>query len=278
MHSTVRNNLAQRPRRIVRLCDSASVEGDQSYLGTGPGGRPVVLKRVDEDCLLGSQLHPASRNAWPECANWPTGAWPICMASPAKGNSAWLIWEFVEGKTFDEYFADDRRTPVDLLNVARELILAVDALHGQGIVHGALVGANVIITPEGALRLIHVSPLLYTDMDVDVECVVSLLQEAVERRGEQDSRLGRLLTAAGYEGLSLRGLATKIAALLEVRVETNLPEARAQERHIRRRTFLAAGVVGLLGLVLAYGIWRVTDGSAEFHPAHWLMPSSTPDK
>lgn len=278
MHSTARNNFASFPAELCGYVIQRPLRDDQSYLGTGPGGRPVVLKRVDGDCLLGSHLHPSIRERLARVRELAHGGVANLHGVAREGEAAWLIWEYVEGKTLDEYFTDDRRTPVDLLNVSRELILAVDSLHSQGIVHGALVGSNVIISPEGALRLIHVSPLLYTDMDVDVESVLSFLQEAIERRGEQDSLLGRLLAEAGQAGLSLRGLATKIAALLEVRVETNLPEAGEQERHIRRRTFLAAGLVGLLGLVLAYGIWRVTDGSADFHPAHWLMPSSPPNK
>lgn len=255
-----------------------SFQSNQCYLAHGPGGRAVVLKRVDEDCLLGNQLHPSIKERLARVRELAHGGVANLHGVARENDSAWLIWEYVEGKTFDEHIADEGRTPADLLNVARELILAVDSLHSQGIVHGALVGSNIIMTPDGALRLIHVSPLLYTDIQVDVECVSSLLQDAVERRGEQSSPLGQLLAQAGQQRLSLRDLATKIAALLEVRSENNQPEMREQERHIRRRTLMAAGIVGFMALVLAYGIWRATEGSAEFHPAHWLMPSSTPDK
>lgn len=255
-----------------------SLQSDQSYLARGPGGRTVVLKRVDEDCLLGNQLHPSIKERLARVRELAHGGVANLHGVAREGDSAWLIWEYVAGRTFEEFVAQECHTPAELLDLARELVLAVDALHAQGIVHGAVIGTNVIVTPEGAMRLIHISPLLYTDMQADVECIISLLQDVVDRRGEQRSSLGGVLKQAREDHLSLRDLAAKIAALLEVRAETNLPEMREQERHIRRRTVVAAGFVGFVALVLAYGVWRATGGSAQSRPADWLMPSSTPDK
>jgi hypothetical protein len=277
MHSTARNNPLSVPAELCGYPVERALTGDQSYLAIGPGGRAVVLKRVDEDCLLGNQLHPSIKERLARVRELAHGGVANLHGVSRDDDAAWLIWEYVDGLTFEQYLSDSRRTPLELLNIGRELLLAVESLHSQGIVHGALVGSNVIITSEGEVRLTHISPLLYTDIQVDVESVVSILREAVEYRRGQDSALGRILEDAGRESLSLRGLATKIAAFLEVRSDVSVPE-RQEDRHIRRRTFLAAGIVGLLGLVLAYGIWRVTEGTAEFHSARWLIPSSTPDK
>lgn len=278
MHSTARNNPSFQPAEICGYSVLRALTAEQSYLARGPGGRRVVLKRLDDDCLLGNQLHPSIKERLARVRELAHGGVANLHGVAREGDAAWLIWEYVEGQIFDEYSAAIRRTPLELLNLARELILAVDALHTRGIVHGALIGTNVIVMPEGTIRLIHISPLLYTDMALDVDCVVSLLQEAVARRGEQELPLGRLLAEAAQGRPSLRDLATRIAALLEIRSDGGPPEVREQERHIRRRTLVAAGVVGILGLVLAYGIWRVTEGNVELHPAHWLMPSSTPGK
>ena len=278
MHSTAQNHSESVPAELCGYSILRALIPDQSYLASGPGDRRVVLKRVDEDCMLGGQLHPSIKERLARVRELAHGGVANLHGVVREGDAAWLVWEYVEGQTFGQYVADARPAPAEVLNLTRELVLAVDALHSQGIVHGALAGSNVILTPDGTLRLIHISPLLYTDMDVDVEGVVAMLQEAVDRRGEQDSALRRIVEDAGRGKGTLRGLATRIAAVIESRAEAIAPQAHAQDRSIRRRTIMAAGIVGLLGLVLAYGIWRVTDGSVDFHPAHWLMPDSTPAK
>jgi hypothetical protein len=47
-------------------------------------------------------------------------------------------------------------------------------VHAHGIVHGAIHERNVIIDPQGRLRLTHVSPLLYSDPTVDDKAVAEL--------------------------------------------------------------------------------------------------------
>jgi hypothetical protein len=272
MHSAPSVNPPPVPADLCGYSVERALTGDQSYLARDPGGRRVVLKRVDEDCLLGNQLHPSIKERLARVRELAHGGVANLHGVAREGESAWLIWEYVEGRTFDDYVADPGHTPLELLQLARELILAVDSLHSQGIVHGSLIGSNAIISPEGALRLIHVSPLLYTDMEVDVEGVVALLRDAVERRDERDSPLGRLISEEGRTQLSLRVLAASVAALLEARTGVGLPETRNEERDIRRRTFLAAAVVGIVGSALGYGIWRITAGGAEFRPARWMIP------
>ena len=274
MHSAASNNPATMPAELCGYSVERVLTPEQTYLAIGPGGRRVVLKRVDEDCMLGNQLHPSIKERLARVRELAHGGVANLYGVGREGDAAWMIWEFVPGETFDEYAADPRRTPGQVLHVARELILAVDALHGQGIVHGSLIGANVIIQPDGAIRLTHISPLLYADMHVDDECVIELLNTTVEERGDLETPLGRLVAEAARERLSLKALGARVATLLEVRAGPAGPVIRDEERHIRRRTFLAAGIVGLLAVAMAYGIWRMTDGSAEFHPARWVSPAA----
>ena len=98
-----------------------------------------------------------------------------------EGHAAWLMWEYVEGQTFDQFAADTARS-ADVALAARELILTVDSLHLQGIVHGSIKGRNVLIDPTGAIRLTHVSPLLYTDPSEDAQSAVEMLWSAVQAR------------------------------------------------------------------------------------------------
>lgn len=237
----------------------------QGYLAIGPGGRGVVLKKLDPDCLLGGLLHPSIRErllrvrelAHPGVAN--------LHGVGRDGEDAYLIWEHIDGKTFDEYASTDGRTPRDLLVIARELILSVDSLHMQGIVHGAIGGGNVIVAPDGSVRLTQISPLLYSDVSVDIEAVIALLEQAVQQRGERGSPLGQLLAEADAEQMELRTLGTRVAALLEGRDETPPPQVRAQERHLRRRILIAAVILTALGLGVGYLVWRAVEIGLKLH-------------
>lgn len=275
MHSTAEINPSPMPPELCGYRVERALTPGLSYLATGPGGRKVVLKRIDEDCLLRNQLHPSIKDRLSRVRELAHGGVANLHGVERDVDAAWLVWEYVQGRTFDEYVADAQHTPRDLMLLARELILSVDSLHMQGIVHGALIGGNVVIVPDGAVRLIHISPLLYTDMEVDADCVLALLEQAVEQRGEQGSPFGQLLAEARREQMPLRALGTKVAAMLEVRPEPREPEIRSEERHIRRRTLIAAAIVALLGFLIAYAIWRTTDPSGDLQNSlHWNQGAS----
>jgi serine/threonine protein kinase len=225
---------------------------------------------MDEDCLLHGALHPSIRERLCRVRELPHGGVANLHGVAREEDAAYLIWEYVPGKTFDEYLAQPQRTPRDLLLLAREIILGVDSLHMQGIVHGALVAGNVIVGSDGAVRLTHVSPLLYTDMDVDIESVRGLLEDAVVARGDQDSPLGQLLAEATRDRMGLRAMGARVAMLLETRGDVSTPQVATEERVIRRRTLMTAAVVALVGIIVGYGAWRMMDGSLDVRGAfHW---------
>ena len=257
--------------------DSALKEGE-SYLAIGPGGRGVVLKKLDPDCLLSGVLHPSIRERLSRVRELAHGGVANLHGVGREGDLAYLIWEYVQGEPFDRYVAAPARSPRDLLVLARELILSVDSLHAQGIVHGAINGGNVIVGPEGTVRLTHVSPLLYTDPLADVESVIALLREAVERRQEQDSLLAQLLREAADGQTGLRALGAKVAALLEARDEPPEPTGASDDRPLRRRMLVAAALVALAGAAIAYAIWREVEGGTGFNNAiPWTAkPSASP--
>lgn len=261
--------------------DSALTSSGSSYLAIGPGGRGIVLKKMDADCLLRGQLHPSIRErlsrvrelAHGGVANLygvgrdggdSAGAGDAATGSkaadapgsnPAAGQ-VWLIWEYVEGQSFSDYAATPKRSLRELAAVGRELALALDLLHMQGIVHGAVVGGNVIVSPGGAVRLTHVSPLLYTDPVPDGEAVVHLLESAVLARGEGASPLGGLLAQARADRLPLRSLAAKLATLIETRELDEYAETQRRDDRPRRRARRAALVVTVLGVLAGVVAWH----------------------
>jgi len=257
--------------------DSSLSETGSTYLAIGPGGRGVVLKKLDDDCLLRGQLHPSIRERLARVRELAHGGVANLYGVGRDGGSgesaadvetnggekngtgigqAWLIWEYVEGRPFDEFAADPGRSLRDLAAAGRELALALDLLHMQGIVHGSIGGGNVIVAPAGAVRLTHVSPLLYTDPGPDAEAVVHLLESAVAARGEAESPLGQLLARARTENLGLRPLAVRLAALIESRELETYADDRARDDRPRRRAKYAAGIVALIGIALGILAWR----------------------
>jgi len=253
------------PAEICGYTVESALTAGQSYLAIGPGGRGIVLKRLDPDCLLGGLLHPSIRERLLRVRELAHGGVANLHGVGREGEQAYLIWEYVAGQTFDQYVDADNRTPRDLLVVARELILSVDSLHMQGIVHGAIGGGNVIVARDGSVRLTHISPLLYSDMAVDAEAVIALLEQAVERRGEQGSPLGQLLAEASREQMELRALGAKVAALLDSRDDPHEPHVQAQERNLRRQILFAALILAIMGLALGYAIWRAVEGGSNLH-------------
>jgi tRNA A-37 threonylcarbamoyl transferase component Bud32 len=271
MHSPADPNLNPAPAELCGYTVDQALTPGQSYLAIGPGGRGIVLKKMDEDCMLKGAMHPSIRERLCRVRELAHGGVANLHGVGRDGDIAYLIWEYVRGKTFDEYVADPARDARDLLLLAREIILSVDSLHMQGIVHGAIGGGNIIIGPDSSVRLTHVSPLLYTDLTADAESVFSLLEQAVERRGEQGSPLGQLLAEASREQMALRPLGTRVASLLESREAPSEPLVRSEERHIRRRTLFTAALVALAGLALGYGVWRMMDGSADLRGSlNWV--------
>ena len=239
---------------------------DQSWSALAVGNRRVVLKRLDPDCVLrgGTKLHPSIRDrltrvrelAHPRVANLHG----VERDAGWQGGAAYLIWDFVEGQTFEDWATQPHVSARELLLIARELILTVEALHGRGIVHGAIHGRNIIIDPAGRLQLTHISPLLYTETQNDLDAISALFEDIAAARGERESPLDQLAREAA-EAENLRALSARATLLIDSRKPESRDDAElAADIHRRRRSQLAAALVVLAALVATYGIKHAAAG------------------
>jgi hypothetical protein len=255
------------PKQPAELSGYAVVETltpGACYLAIGPGGRGVALKKLDPDCLLGRLLHPDVRDRMSRVRELAHTGVANFYGVGKEVDEAWLIWEYVPGKPFAAHAAEHCRTPRDLILLTRELVLTVESMHTQGIVHGAITSGNVIVAPGGTMRLTHVSPLLYTDPADDAEAITDMLDGVLEDRGERAGPLGRLMAEARHAQMPLRALAARLAGLADARDPANgaagSPGAASsptrRERRTRRRALLGALAVALAGLAVAYGVWH----------------------
>lgn len=230
----------------------------RTYEAIDEAGRRVVLKRLEEDCLLpgrdGVVLHSQIRDrlsavrelAHPQVAN--------LYSVERDGDFTFMVWEYLDGQRFDEWATAPERETRQVMLLARELVLAVEVMDLLGIVHGQLHAANVIVQ-DGRVRLTDVSPLLYTDVREDAAAVVRMLREVVDARQEAQSPLGRLVERAEREAMPLGKLATALAVELDPHAAPPTPEPR-EELTPRGRSLTAALFVALLGILIAWALWQ----------------------
>ena len=241
-----------------------------TYLAIGPGGRGVVLKRLEDDCLVsakaGVRLHPSVKERLSRVRELAHTGVANLHGVERDERGSWTVWDYVEGTSLDTYLAAPGRTTREVALVARELVLTIDSLHMQGIVHGAIKPGNVIVTSTGSVKLTHVSPYLYNDPAEDARAVLTMLEAALAARHEEQTALARVLSAASEpdanpdQTLSLRLLASRLAAHLGSRDGLDLPagdpQRRSRNAFPRRMSLFGAAVVILIGAAAAYGAWQ----------------------
>jgi hypothetical protein len=259
-----------------------STQADESdylgpgFLGIGHGGRRVVLKPLDPDCLLKERLTRVRELALGSVTN--------LYGAERDAGQVWLIWEYAAGRTLAEFAADPGCTARKLTIATRELVLSVEAMHRQGIIHGDIRASNVIVTPSGNLRLTHVSPLLYTDPGDDLWGVLNAIEVVAKQRTDPEmAPLSALIAeiqaalqpgdgpAPSREAL-LVGLTARLSAMIDVREQAELspPEPEEAERRPQRRALLGAAVVMLFGLALGVGLWWILRDNGGASPT-WIQ-------
>lgn len=241
---------------------------EQSWLCTAAGGRRMVLKTLDEDCLWKGQLHPNIKDRLGRVRELAHSGVANLYGVERDADLIYMAWEYVEGDTLEERARSSRSGRRDFMVLARELVLGVEMLHARGIVHGALKGSNVIVDTEGRLVMTHISPLLYCEPSEDVQALIGLLIDLLEERGEGDSALARLLREEEAEEVSLRRLAAKIGAMIEAR-DTGPAEApeRGQGRAIRKRSLAGAGATAVVAVGLFFALRHYGNARTPKPPA-----------
>lgn len=70
------------------------------------------------------------------------------------GASRFLVLEFVDGQTLANRIAEGPIPAVGALQIARQLVEALDAAHEKGIIHRDLKPANVMLTTDGSVKVL----------------------------------------------------------------------------------------------------------------------------
>src|SRR5271167_3151151 len=79
----------------------------------------------------------------------------VRVLAPEKKSRMYLVMEFAEGRSLRALVRDNKRVPVqEALDIAKQICSALVYMHQQGIVHRDLKPDNVLITPDGKIKLL----------------------------------------------------------------------------------------------------------------------------
>src|SRR4051794_21935880 len=91
-------------------------------------------KRLDEDCLLGGELHPSIAERLARVRELPVSSVANLYGVERDDAGVWLVWQYIEGKSLEQFMATQHSSG-ELQSVSRDLNLAVASIHAHGIVH-----------------------------------------------------------------------------------------------------------------------------------------------
>ena len=230
----------------------------RSWLARAASGRRVVLKALPDECLSGGQLHADIRDRLERIRELAHVGVANLYGVERDAELTFAAWEYVEGRTLDHYIQQPRG--LAFRHVAHELVASVQSLHLLGLSHGSLHGRNVIITPTGAIRLTHLSPLLYLDPDVDLQGLLDLLPQL----GCRDE-IADLDCNTPMRELSLRVLAWSKES--RCAFAPPAPDEQASRWNPRHTSLLGAAIAAAVAMgIAAFAAWH----------AGWGFPTRPP--
>ncbi len=115
--------------------------------------RPVALKflpaRLTADDSLRSRFLKEAKAA--SGLNHPN----VCVIHDydQSGTQDFIVMEYVEGKTLKERIREESLTPLQAVDIAIQMALALKAAHDKGITHRDIKSDNVMVTHEGHVKI-----------------------------------------------------------------------------------------------------------------------------
>jgi len=111
--------------------------------------KPTLLRSEDRQ-RFSDETSALSRLVHPNIAQlyyWGIQPWE-------GADRPFLVMEYVDGQTLDNYLAEHKPTDRQVLQLLRKICLAVHYGHGKGVFHRDLKPSNILVTREGEPKLI----------------------------------------------------------------------------------------------------------------------------
>ncbi|MDO5540437.1 MAG: BspA family leucine-rich repeat surface protein [Eubacteriales bacterium] len=68
--------------------------------------------------------------------------------------TAYIVMEFVRGKTIDQYVTENNVSPQRLIEMLRDLVDSLVSIHAQGVLHRDISPSNIMVQGDGIIKLI----------------------------------------------------------------------------------------------------------------------------
>lgn len=153
--------------RVVRKLASGGM--GHVYLGVDPMERLVAIKlpRMDVDPVVMAQRF-AQEQAIQSRFDHPSIA-RVYDIGMAEGHP-YMAMEYFEGMPIDEYCRKNQLGVHERIGLIIQACVAIEHVHSLGIVHGDIKPRNLLVTPDGELKLLDFGIAQYAGMaDRDVE-------------------------------------------------------------------------------------------------------------
>ena len=192
-------------------------------------------------------------------------SFPKTFVIMQKDGKTVTVDEYIEGETLLYLLENDKFTKKDISRLAVWLVYAVGILHKNGIVHGDIKPANIIICPDGSLKLIdfgvsklygvsgekdyfgtlgYAAPEQFTADDVDFRTDIYSLGVTLQRAAE----------ITGYKGYIKKIWEKCINCNPEQRFQTAPDILRAIVRHNRIKIAVTVALSAFLIVLFTLAI------------------------
>jgi len=244
--------------RVVR-----ELSAGRSTLVEDAHGHRLVLKRLPHDCLQSDQLHPGIRQRLARVRELADLRLAALRGVERIDGQPYLVWEYVDGEVLADRISD---LPPALI---RDIALAIESLHGHGLVHGAIHPRNIILTgdPQRPVRLTHVSPLLYDEPRDDALATIAVLESLLPDAAWNHS-LRQLLRDAKDQRQPLTWLRGRLRLSASTDPTPSADHSSTDTRS-RHRMRILASLLLLIGLLVSATItwWSLRPSPTQPSPA-----------
>jgi len=137
--------------RLVRLLGVGPVSAAyEAYFGDDDAEHAVLklctVHEKDAQSLFLRAVYAANRFRHPRVV-------PITQDGTDERGAPFVIRPWVDARSLAETVAERDMTEKEVLRIAEQLLDALEMAHAHGITHGALTPHNLLLTPQGSIRL-----------------------------------------------------------------------------------------------------------------------------
>jgi len=152
--------------RIIHLLGSGATSN--VYLAMDQrSGKQVAIKQIRPECAIGVQ-HKMFAVEASLCGKLQhNNIVELIEANNSDPSSAYIVMEYVEGKSLEDHSTPDKLLPVEtVLSIVTQAAEALNYAFQRGVIHRDVKPANILMMPDGRIKLTDFGCALLFDSEV----------------------------------------------------------------------------------------------------------------